>query len=322
MTVTAAASPSLALIKYWGKLAHGTNLPATSSLAVTLDGLRTTTRVTEADASPAGVEADEIIVGNRRQALEPYRLVLEHFRTLSGRSARVRVESENSFPTAAGIASSSSGFAALVTALDAYHETGLDPRQLSAAARLGSGSAARAVYGGFTGWRAGAEHAEQLFPAEHWPDLRVLVVVLNTGTKPLSSRAGMTRARDTSPVYAAWCEESTVLFDRGLRALRDRDLESLGEAMRESYLLMFSTMFTSRPAFIYWHPESVAVIHAAEAMRRAGLPVWETMDAGPQVKLVTLERHAAEVEHRIRDAAPNARILTARPGGAPEVSRE
>ncbi|MFW6261192.1 MAG: diphosphomevalonate decarboxylase [Spirochaetota bacterium] len=318
MTVTASASPSLALIKYWGKQPGGVNLPATSSLAVTLEGLRTTTRLR---LQPEAA-ADEVVLAGRLQPTATFSPMIDLVRARAGSDARVRAESENSFPTAAGIASSSSGFAALALGLDALFETSLDRRELSSLARLGSGSASRAVYGGFTTWPRGAEHAEPAFPAGHWPELRVIVVVLRAAAKPVSSRSGMNRTSETSPVYPAWLDESETLFERGLAALEARDIEALGTAMRESYLLMFASMLAAKPPIVYWQPETVAVIHAAESMRAGGLPVWETMDAGPQVKLLTTQAHVSRVSERVLAIAPAAELIVAGPGGEPEVRGE
>ncbi|MFW5741664.1 MAG: diphosphomevalonate decarboxylase [Spirochaetota bacterium] len=318
MTVTASASPSLALVKYWGKHRGGVNLPATSSLAMTLDGLRTTTRL---ELRPHAA-VDEVVLGGRNQSPGGYSPMIDLVRARAGSAARVRAESENSFPTAAGIASSSSGFAALALGLDALFETSFDRRELSSLARLGSGSACRAVYGGFTTWLRGTEHAEPVFAADHWPELRVVVVVVRAAAKPVSSRSGMNRTSGTSPVYRAWLDESQALFERGLAALEARDLEALGTAMRESYLLMYASMLAARPPVLYWQPDSVAVIHEAESMRADGLPVWETMDAGPQVKLLTTDDRVAEVSERITAVVPRSDLIVAGPGGEPKVRRE
>lgn len=318
MTVTACASPSLALIKYWGKHPGGVNLPATSSLAMTLDGLRTTTRVVRLP----GAQEDEIVIGGRPQPTQTFSPMIDLVRERGGSPARVRAESENTFPTAAGIASSSSGFAALALGLDALFETSFGKRELSALARLGSGSASRAVYGGFTTWRRGAQYAERFLAADHWPELRVIVVVVRAAAKPVSSRSGMNRTSETSPVYRSWLEESESLFERGVAAIEARDLDALGTAMRESYLLMFASMLAAKPPIVYWQPDTVAVIHEAEAMRADGLPVWETMDAGPQVKLLTTRDGVARVSERITAVAPHADLIIAGPGGEPEVHRE
>ena len=315
MTVTASASPSLALIKYWGKQPGGVNLPATPSVAVTLHELRTTTIVTARPLAPH----DLITVNGQQQDPHAFAPIVDLLRSRTGSKEALGITSTNNFPTSAGLASSSSGFAALALALDGYFGTGLAPGELSAAARLGSGSASRAVYGGYTIWEAGTEQARPLLPADHWPELRVLVTVLSTAAKPVSSRAGMGHSAATSPVYDHWCRESRTLFDRAVEALRTRDLEALGVAMRESYLFMFSTMFTSRPPFIYWLPESLAIIREAEALRGEGIPVWETMDAGPQVKLLTRAPHVEAVRDRLAAAVPRAEVIVARAGGEPVV---
>lgn len=317
MSATASASPSLALIKYWGKEPGGVNLPATSSLAVTLDELRTTTTVA---ALPASAD-DCVVVNDCREDAATFKPVIDLFRERSHTRTRLQITSTNDFPTAAGLASSSSGFAALVLALDRFFDTGLSREELSAAARQGSGSAARAVYGGYTFWRAGTPHAEPLLPADHWPDLRVIVTVLSSAAKPVSSRAGMGRTAATSPIYEQWCRESESLFDKGTQALRRRDLEALGTVMRESYLMMFSTMFTARPPLIYWLPASLAIIHEAEALRGEGIPVWETMDAGPQVKLLTLAQHVDAIRERLTARVPECRLIVARAGGEPVAER-
>ncbi|MCK4516557.1 MAG: diphosphomevalonate decarboxylase [Spirochaetaceae bacterium] len=325
MTVVAEASPSLALIKYWGKLSGGVNVPATSSLAVTLGALQSRSTISDRgrDGNEAATE-DLIVIDGARQPTEPFLPVLNEMRSRArgshaGEPHAVRVESSNNFPTAAGLASSSSGFAALVVGLDALFGTSLPTSELSSIARLGSGSAARAVYGGFSIWPAGAKHAEPLVPGDHWPDLRVLVVVLQTSPKAVSSRTGMERSRLTSPFYNSWVQSSETLFETAQSAVTARDLEKLGMAMRQSYLRMFSTMFTSDPPLIYWLPESLAVIRRCEELRARGIPVWETMDAGPQVKLLTLASHEADVTAAIGDAVPGAAVISSAIGDGPVI---
>ena len=322
--ITVSCSPSLALVKYWGKLPGRVNVASTPSLAITLDALRTTT------VARFAAEPDRVSIDGVERPIEPFEPLFTEFRRRAASAApgvppggadrRVCIESSNSFPTAAGIASSSSGFAALTLALDALFETHLERAELSAIARIGSGSACRAVYGGFTVWEAGSQAAQPLLPAAHWPDLRVVIAVVDDGPKAVASRAGMGHSRDTSPVYATWVQEAPAIFDRARAAVESRDIDELGAAMRDSYLLMFSTMFTARPPFIYWKPATVAVITAAEELRRAGIPAWETMDAGPQVKVVTLAKHEPTVRDRLEAAAPGVRVITSAVDGEPVVS--
>lgn len=312
MSVCAVVSPSLALVKYWGKIPGAVNLPATSSLAVTIGAVRSSTTIEAGDE-------DRVTIDGELQDMDRFLSVLNAVRAKSSGPVPVHVESTNSFPTAAGLASSSSGLAALALGLDLFYETGLERSELSAIARQGSGSAARAVYGGFTEWLAGSESASQVAPADYWPEVRVLIVIVRSGKKPVSSRAGMENTRLTSPFYPAWTETSDDLFRRARAALERRDIEGLGVVMRQSYLRMFSTMFTSEPPLIYWEPESLAVIRLCEELRAGGTAVWETMDAGPQVKLITLASHVPQILSALEKAVPGSRIIQSEVGSDPVV---
>lgn len=322
------ASPSLALIKYWGKVPGGVNLPATSSIAVSLAALETRTRVEVADGPLSGtVTEDRVEVDGVAQPAEAYRAFFAFARACFGDFPPLVVRSENSFPTAAGLASSSSGLAALAAACAAIAGSrsadpaeraravdptghGADYETMSRVARVGSGSASRAVYGGFTLFAAGADHAEQLAPPDHWPQLRIVVVAVSSGSKPVSSREAMNRAVATSPFFSQWVQTNESLVGPVRRAIEEKDLGTLGEAMRASYLAMFSTMFTSRPPVVYWLPESVALIRLAEDLRHDGLEVYETMDAGPQVKLLCPAHHEGQVVDAVRAVAPRALVIS------------
>ena len=313
MRVTVETSPSLALVKYWGKSEKGINIAATSSLAVSLGDLRTTTTLKD------GVEADRVTVNGSEQPLERCAPLLDEFRRRTGNRAPVEIESHNSFPTSAGIASSSSGFAAVALGLDSLFGSDLPRAEISEVARFGSGSACRAVYGGFTSWRAGAEHAEMLYGADHWPDLQIVVGVVESGSKATSSRDGMSRVRETSPYYRDWVNLSGPLFASGCEALAGRDIEALGIAMRRSYLSMFATMLAATPPLLYWRPESLWLITLCESLRADGIGVWETMDAGPQVKMITTSRFVDQVCEAIELANPDIQIIETQPGGEPII---
>ncbi len=186
------AGPSLALIKYWGKSVKGDNLPATPSLAVTLGGVHTETR-----AALSG--EDTVRVDGSVQDPARYSFFFDTLRHTLGITARFRAASVNTFPTSAGLASSSSGFAALSGAC--ARAAGCDPSaaDLSAIARAGSASAARSVFGGFVLLPAGARRARQVCGPEHWPDLRVVVAVTHRAPKPVPSRRAMEETRASSP---------------------------------------------------------------------------------------------------------------------------
>lgn len=281
-TAVCRASPSLALIKYWGKRSSADNTAATTSIALTLKGLVTETRVSPDDAG------DSVLVDGKRQDAARYAAFFEAVRGATGVKHHFRAESTNSFPTAAGLASSSSGFAALAWAATRSAGRDLAPARVSALARIGSASAARAVYGGWVELAAGARAARPLYGPDHWPELRVVVVAVRKEPKAISSRSAMESVRETSPFYRAWVRQARGLAAAARSALAARDLEKLGEAMRASTYRMFATMLAAWPPVTYWQPETLAVVHECARLRATGVGAWETMDAGPQVKIFCL----------------------------------
>ncbi len=337
-TAYAEASPSLALIKYWGKQEEGINVPATTSIAVGLDALRTRTTVRTADArrvkrrldstSPEAGADFSVSIDGETQDPRHFHSVISALRSRARELGCTRaddhleIESHNTFPTAAGVASSSSGFAALVLALDAYFELELESEVASRIAREGSGSAARSVYGGFTRFDAGALAARRLHPASHWSELRILVALTDTGPKSTGSRSGMNHTRETSPFYRLWVEDSFAVAEAATGALERRDLETLGARMRESYLRMTGSMLGASPAVIYWKPESIALIELCSRLREEGLAAWETMDAGPQVKILTTADDLPAVREAVEGSGAASRTIESAVGGEPVMGTD
>lgn len=308
------AGPSLALVKYWGKQAGTGNLPATPSLAVTLGGVYTETRVSIPSGGPTAASQDVVTVNGLVQDPERYAAFFNAMRRRLGAQVRFHASSANTFPTSAGLASSSSGFAALAGACARAAGREVPPDELSAIARTGSASAARSVFGGFVLLPAGARRARLLCGPEHWPDLRVVVAVTDPSQKPVPSRRAMEGSRRTSPYYAPWIRHSAKLLPHALRALETRDLELLGETARCSYSLMHGAILGASPPLLYWLPATVAVIHACAALRAAGIGAWETIDAGPQVKILCLEKDVPSVVARLRSLGNGIQTLACWPG--------
>ena len=315
-------SPSLALVKYWGKRPGGRNLPATTSLAVTLAGLDTRTLVRARDPVAGDAAGDAVTLGGETQAPGRFAPFFDEARRLFRTGLRFEARSENSFPSAAGLASSSSGFAALALGCAALAglPDGERTRALaSAAARTGSASAARAVYGGFTLLPAGARRAERLEGPDYWPDFRVLALVASREAKRESSRGAMERTRRSSPYYGAWVRDARKLSREALAAFRDRDAQKLGELMRLSFLRMHASALAADPPALYWLPASVAALGACERLRARGVGAWETMDAGPQVKVFCLAPELPAVRAALSEAVPGAELVETRPGPDPEL---
>ncbi len=307
-TATAVAHPNIALVKYWGKRDLPLNLPAVPSLSVTLDRFRTKTTVTW------GSDVDEVLLNGAPTSGAGRAKVLAHLDRLDPARPPCRVVSDNNFPTAAGLASSSSGFAALTLAGAAAAGQDLDKTRLSILARQGSGSASRSLWGGWVAWDRGSaadgsdSHGRPVAPRDHW-DLHVVVAVVSRGKKSIGSTEGMERSRLTSAYYTAWCDTAQADLDEALDAMERRDLAGLGAAMERSTYKMHACMQTSVPPIRYWKPKTVAVLEAMEALRSEGVGAWCTMDAGPNVKVLCTAADAPAVVGRIRTLGLDAEDL-------------
>ena len=313
----AEAFANIALIKYWGKLERVGNYPAVPSLSLTLSGLRTKTSVELSN----DLTDDEVVLDGERAIGRPHERVikmLDEFRTCTKRRERAKVTSQNEFPTAAGLASSSSGFAALACAGNAAFAANLSVEAQSSLARQASASAARSLYGGFVTLEAGAESASPLAPPDFW-DLVLLVAVTATGKKSIGSTEAMNLTRSTSPYYSTWVNYAPTLYANAKQAVLARDLERLGANMEQSTLMMHASMHAASPAVIYQNPASVAVMHAVRSLRARGTAAFFTMDAGPHVKVLCSSTDAETVRACIADIDGVREVLTAKPGNRAQL---
>lgn len=307
-SATARAGANIALVKYWGKRDARLNLPAAGSLSVTLADLETVTTVTAAPELPG----DRFFLNDLEVDAAPVSRVLDLLR--SGDGPRCRVESRNSFPTGAGLASSASGNAALVVAAAAVFGQDLDRRALSRVARRGSGSAARSIFGGYCEMHAGVLdtgedcYAEGLFEPDHWP-LRVVVAITDSGPKAVSSREGMNRTMASSPYYPAWVASVASDLEHARRAVAGRDFEALVAVAESSALKMHASALAAQPGLLYWNAATVACLHRVRELRAQGLGVFFTVDAGPQLKAVCLPGDAAEVASALEAVPGVSRVL-------------
>lgn len=306
-TITARAGANIALIKYWGKRDVQLNLPAAGSLSITLAGLETQTTLT-ADAS---LERDELVLDGRPVDANRVGRFLDLVRDLAGEGPFCRVESRNSFPTGAGLASSASAFAALATAANRLFDLDLSQSQLSELARRGSGSAARSIFGGFVEMHAGIEPdgsdcvASPLLAAADWP-LEVVVAITDTEAKKISSTEGMTRTMQTSPYYPAWVESVSDDLQDARSAISGRDFEKLADIAEFSALKMHASALAARPGLLYWNGATVACMQRVRELRDEGIGVFFTIDAGPQVKAVCESDSARRVSAEL-EAVPRVR---------------
>jgi diphosphomevalonate decarboxylase len=302
--VTARACANIALVKYWGKRDALMNLPATGSLSLTLAGLRTETTV-QFDET---IEDDELILDGVKAAEgEGKRIVafLDLVRAQAGIPIHARVTSRNDFPTASGLASSASGFAALAVAATRAAGLELGEQELSVLARRGSGSAARSIFGGFarmyTGSASEDAYAEPV-ASELVERIRMVIAVVGGGAPKLhGSRDAMDHTAATSPMYRAWLELVPKDLEAAMEALAGGDLERLGAIAEANALAMHASAMAARPAIVYWRPVTIALMEQVRGLRDCGLAAWATMDAGPHVKVLTTAEDAPRVAGQLRE---------------------
>jgi len=318
---TAISCANIAFVKYWGRRDHALRLPLNSSISMNLDAATTTTTV---QFDPA-LTADQVVISGAETTGQTARRVSEHLdrvRTLAGIGTRARVESQNSFPMGAGIASSASAFAALTAAACASAELVLDERALTILARRGSGSACRSIPAGFVEWYTAAtddgSYAESIAPPEHW-DLRDLIAIVQTEHKKVGSSKGHELV-DPSPFATARlaAAERALPIVRG--ALLARDFAAFGDETEQEAIRMHAVAMTSQPSLLYWSPETVQIMHAVRAWRDEGLPACFTIDAGANVHVLCLSADADALDQRLRNLPGVQTVLANRPGPATRLT--
>ncbi|HUH53439.1 MAG TPA: diphosphomevalonate decarboxylase [Microbacteriaceae bacterium] len=318
--ITAVAHPNIALIKYWGKSDEELIIPSTSSISVTLDAYKTQTSIELLDdaRTDSGTLNGIAIEGEELSRISGF---LQHIRNISGRSEFARIVSVNTVPTAAGLASSASGFAALAVAATQAYGLKLSQRELSQIARRGSGSAARSLFGGMAIWNAGTDDrtsfAEQL--QWHGEELEVIVGVINANRKHTSSREAMRNTALTSPYYSSWVTSNSDLVLEALEAIKSGDLDRLGKLTELSTMRMHAVMMAANPPVRYLEPESLQLFDAVLDLRNLGKKIFATADAGPNVKMLCSAEDAEYTLHLLQEEFPNFSFLKSKVGGPPRV---
>ncbi|EJF55832.1 Diphosphomevalonate decarboxylase [Dichomitus squalens LYAD-421 SS1] len=329
---TASAPVNIACIKYWGKRDTKLILPTNSSLSVTLDQdhLRSTT-TSRADPSFQqdrlwlnGTE-DEIKEGGRLatciREMKALRKQLEDKDSSLPKISdyHVHISSRNNFPTAAGLASSASGFAALVASLAALYQLPTSRSDLSRIARQGSGSACRSLFGGFVAWQKGERAdgsdslAVEVAPREHWPDIHALICVVNDEKKGTSSTSGMQRTVETSPLLQHRIkhvvpERMTAIS----KAILARDFDTFARITMQDSNQFHAVALDTEPPIFYMNDVSRAIIaliveYNRVAVEKGGkLKAAYTYDAGPNAVIYAPKENIKEIVELIVKYFPQA----------------
>ncbi|MCH2174984.1 MAG: diphosphomevalonate decarboxylase [Lentisphaeria bacterium] len=300
------APSNIALCKYWGKRQKELNLPVNSSLSISLGTAGTKTKL-----CLSTTDSDEVYLNNHLVSKdhEFYKRIVAYLDLLGTRPSLL-IETENNIPTAAGVASSASGFAALVKALNDFFGWQLSLKELSQLARVGSGSASRSIFEGFVSWHAGVcENGSDSFAEPlnvSWPDFRIALIPCNLGPKSVGSTEGMNRTIETSELYAGWPNKVKSDFSKIEHAIYEQDFSSLGPVVESNAMSMHGTMLGAKPPVIYFQDTSLASIVKIHQLRSKGLEIYFTMDAGPNVKIIFLVKDL----EKISEYFPDIQIFT------------
>ncbi|MEM2138057.1 MAG: diphosphomevalonate decarboxylase [Candidatus Anstonellaceae archaeon] len=318
-------SPNIAVVKYWGKRDNALNIPMNGSVSVTMDdSLRTITTV-QFDSDLA---ADSLTLnGKPAQEKEAARAtkVLDAIRAAAKIKTKAKVASTNNFPTAAGIASSASGFAALACAGADAAGLNADAKQLSIFARLGSGSACRSVLGGFVEWKPGKKRdggdsfAVQIAPSSHWRELRNVIAIVETGRKKVGSAEGMEITTKTSKLYPERVRTRPAMIESMRKAILARDLEKFLLLTMEESSDLHAVMLDTFPPIMYLNDISREIMYAVHELNgsHGKIVAGYTFDAGPNAHIYTDAAHAEEVERMLRGINGVQKTIVCKPGDGP-----
>jgi len=185
---------------------------------------------------------------------------------------------------------------------------------------MGSGSASRSLCEGFAEWHKGHKedgsdsYAESIAPKAHWPEFRMLACIVSEAKKAVSSRGGMAQTVANCPYYEGWLKTIDQDLESVRAGIRRRDFTLVGSTAEKNALKMHATMMTTTPSIIYWTPATIDIMHSIMHWREEGLEAYFTMDAGPQVKILCLEKDLHEIQKRLESLDSIKKMILCKPG--------
>ncbi|KAG2731437.1 hypothetical protein G9P44_005853 [Scheffersomyces stipitis] len=315
-TASSTAPVNIATLKYWGKRDTLLNLPTNSSISVTLsqNDLRTLTTA----AASETFEKDQLWLNGKLESLDSVRTqaCLADLRRLRAEvetsdaslpklsQFKLHIVSENNFPTAAGLASSAAGFAALVSAIAKLYKLPQDMSELSKIARKGSGSACRSLFGGFVAWEMGElengedSKAVEVAPLSHWPTMKAAILVVSDDKKDTPSTSGMQQTVATSDLFQHRITEVVPKrFEEMKRAIAANDFETFGELTMKDSNSFHAVCLDSYPPIFYLNDTSKQIIKLVHRLneQEGKIIAAYTFDAGPNAVIYYDEVNEAKV---------------------------
>ena len=320
MKSTAIAPSNIAFSKYWGRKDEKLRLPMNGSIAMCLSNLLTTTTV---EFDPKS-KADDITINGEKREKEAVKVSkhLDRIRKLAGISTYAKVISQNSFPTATGLSSSASGFAALTVAGAKAAGLNLSEKELSILARQGSGSACRSIPGGIVEWLDGdtsdSSYAKTIFEKDYW-DIADVVAVVSEGRKEVSTSKAHEEA-NSSPFMKARVEGMKKKNQDLKKIIKEKDFQKFGEFIEAEALELHAIYITQKPALIYLLPNSLLIIKLCKKWREEGLPVYFTVNTGQDIHLIVEKKNIKKLEEKLKEIPEVKEIIINYPGDGTKLS--
>lgn len=323
---TAIANANIALIKYWGKRNKELILPFNSSISMTCDGLQTKTTVEFSDK----YEEHTVIINDEEFKKDEKDIHghLDRIKKLANFNGYAKVISETNFPVAAGLASSASGFSALTLAATKALGLNLTERELTILTRQGSGSACRSFCEGFAIWHKGFNedgkdsYAETIEKKDYWPEFRMITTIVQESKKKVSSRGGMAQTVSNCPYYEGWLKTIDEDLEQMKKGIKEKNFTLVGSTAEKNALKMHATMITTTPSIIYWTPATMEILHSVMSWREEGLECYFTMDAGPNVKVICLQKDEEEINKKLLVLEGVKKTIVCKPGDKAKLSDE
>ncbi len=347
MKRTVIAPTNIAFVKYWGKnpTYERYHIPNKSSASFTVEGLYTITTI----EAKSGGEGKATFVLNGKEIKEGEKegkYVFEFLAKIKERYPFIanydyNVVSENNFPTAAGYASSASGFAAfaraLVEVVPEFERIRENDREISILARLGSGSATRSIprKGGLVVWRRGVDpkenglspdeaieksYAETLIPPEELEELRIVYTYVERKEKKVKSRAGMKTSVQTCPIYWEWVSyDEHVLLPRALEAVKQKNWSEFFKLTMIASNGLHAVCHYTYPPIFYLNDVSKEIISAIHAFNEGGVRAAYTFDAGPNAVVFTTSNYVDEIKSLLEEIVGEGNLFITKPGPGPEL---
>ncbi|NHK30606.1 MAG: diphosphomevalonate decarboxylase [Asgard group archaeon] len=313
---TAIAHSNTALIKYWGKQNEKLVIPMNNSISLTTSALTTTTTV-EFSQKFSG---DIFILNEQLQNGKAKDRVINHLnliRDLTNSKLRAKVISKNNFPTASGLASSASGFAALTLAACSSLNLKKNKKELSMISRRGSGSSCRSIYGGYVEWVKEDENGDSFaiqIADENWFDIRDIVVVLKAPKRKINTRDAMKLSMKTSPYYKSRIENIDEQLLKIRKAIKEKNFTLLGETTEIDCLNLHFITMTSKPTQIFWTPDTLKIMLLVAELRENGIEAYYTIDTGANLHVLTLPKFEKKVIEALKQVKNIEQIIRSEPG--------